>query len=66
MIVEFCEHGGLLKYLQNNRKDLPSKQSSIVTLLEPVIRLRFALDVSKGMGYLEEKKVDHYLMITTL
>ena len=66
MIVEFCEHGDLLKYLQNNRKDLPSKQSSIVTLLEPVIRLRFALDVSKGMGYLEEKKVDHYLMITTL
>ena len=57
MIVEFCEHGDLLKYLQNNRKDLPSKQSSIVTLLEPVIRLRFALDVSKGMGYLEEKKV---------
>ena len=66
MIVEFCEHGNLLNYLTKNRKDLPSKQSTFVTSLEPLIRLRFALDVSKGMGYLEEKKVDHYLMIRAL
>ena len=57
MIVEFCENGNLLGYLKKNRKDLPSKESAFVTSLEPVIRLKFALEVSKGMGYLEEKKV---------
>ncbi len=56
VIVEYCENGCLLSYLKKNRVEVPDK-GTFVTSLDQLTRERFAYDVSKGMKYLEERKV---------
>ncbi|CAB4004818.1 Fibroblast growth factor receptor 1 [Paramuricea clavata] len=58
VVVEYCEHGCLLSYLKKHRLDIPGK-GTFVTSLDQLTRVRFAYDVSKGMRYLEERKIIH-------
>ena len=59
MVIEFCENGNLLSYLKDNRKDLDGndQRQPFVSSLGLTTRLKFAYEVSKGMSYLERKKV---------
>lgn len=60
IVVEFCENGNLLSYLKKNRDDVSTKEGTFVTSLDPLTRVRMAYDVSKGMHFLEDKKVDDH------
>lgn len=44
MIIEYCEHGSLLSYLEKNGRQVDHKQ-----------RLGFAADASKGLHYLASR-----------
>ncbi|XP_028418177.1 angiopoietin-1 receptor-like [Dendronephthya gigantea] len=58
LIVEYCEHGSLLDFLKSHRQDV-AENGTFLTSLDQLTRLRFAYDVSKGMAYLETKKIVH-------
>ena len=55
--MELCENGNLLNFLRKNRQETPEDSSATISSLEPLVRVRIAYDVSKGMHYLEDKKV---------
>jgi serine/threonine protein kinase len=57
IVVELCEHGNLLSFLRKNRQETPGKTGEHISSLDPLLRVRIAYDVAKGMHYLEEKKV---------
>lgn len=57
IVVELCEHGNLLSFLRKNRKEILGRQGDYISALDPLLRVRIAYDVSKGMRYLEDKKV---------
>ena len=64
IIVELCEHGNLLNFLRKNRQETLGKTGDYISSLDPLLRVRIAYDVSKGMHFLEDKKVglvDSYL-----
>ena len=56
-MVELCENGNLLSFLRNNRRDTSERTGEVASSLDPLLRVRFAFDVSKGMKYLESMKV---------
>ena len=55
--MELCEHGNLLNFLRKNRQETSGRTGGFVLSLDPLLRVRIAYDVAKGMHYLEEKKV---------
>ena len=58
IVVELCEHGNLLNFLRKNRQEISDKTGGFISSLDPLLRVRIAYDVSKGMHYLEDKKVN--------
>ncbi|KAJ7388654.1 hypothetical protein OS493_036508 [Desmophyllum pertusum] len=59
LIFEEAEHGNLLDYLQQNQKNDETNYSQKVCTLSKVEKLRIALDVSKGMKHIAERKCIH-------
>ncbi|XP_028404351.1 uncharacterized protein LOC114526994 [Dendronephthya gigantea] len=59
IVVELCEHGNLLSFLRKNRKEILERQGDYISSLDPLLRVRIGYDVSKGMRYLEDKKIVH-------
>ncbi len=57
IVVELCEHGNLLNFLRKNRQETSGKTGDYISSLHPLLRVRIAYDVSKGMHFLEDKKV---------
>ncbi|XP_031570589.1 angiopoietin-1 receptor-like, partial [Actinia tenebrosa] len=56
VIVEFARHGSLIEYLRSQRLK-PEKEYEFE--LKYVNRLRIALDVAKGMAFLQSKRCVH-------
>ena len=65
LLLEYCQHGELLKYLVKNKKNLLQDvfETNIPHSTEPQVNsrylIRWAYDISKGMEYLNEKKIMH-------
>ena len=57
MVVEFCENGNLLHHIKKHREEWSGNDQPFISSLDQPTRLKFAFDVSKGMKYLEGKKV---------
>ena len=53
--MELCENGNLLNFLRKNRQETAG--GATLSTLDSLVRVRIAYDVSKGMHYLEDKKV---------
>ena len=56
-MFEEAEHGNLLDYLQQHQSNDKISISQKVCTLSSVEKLKIALDVSKGMKHIAEKKV---------
>ena len=57
LIFEEAEHGNLLDYLQQHQSNDGINITQKVCTLSNVEKLRIALDVSKGMKHIAERKV---------
>jgi len=57
LIFEEAEHGNLLDYLQQHQSNDNINIAQKVCTLSNVEKLRIALDVSKGMKHIAERKV---------
>ena len=55
--MELCENGNLLNFLRKNRQKTSEDFCATISLLDPLVRVRIAYDVSKGMHFLEGNKV---------
>ena len=57
--MELCENGNLLNFLRKNRQKTSENFGAAISSLDPLVRVRMAYDVSKGMHFLEDNKVRH-------
>ena len=57
--MELCENGNLLNFLRKNRQKTSEDFCATISSLDPLVRVRIAYDVSKGMHFLEDNKVRH-------
>ena len=57
IVIDFCENGQLLKFLQKPENRVKVSASTFRSNLDVVTRLKFADDVCKGMSHLEASKV---------
>ena len=53
LVLEYCEHGELKTYLQDNKNKILSNE------IDSRYQIKWAYDVAKGMQYLSEKKIMH-------
>ena len=65
LLLEYCQHGELQKYLAKNQKNILQEafENNSCYSTEPQLNskylIRWAYDISKGMEYLNEKKIMH-------
>ena len=65
LLLEYCQHGQLQKYLSKNKKRLlgqiadQSNAQSMGPKINSRYLIRWAYDISKGMEYLYDKKIMH-------
>ena len=57
ILVEFAEHGNLLRYLRDHRKQNYDDMNQYTLEISSAERLRIASDVSNGMKHLAAMKV---------
>ena len=57
IVVEFAEHGNLLRYLRDRRKQNYEDMTEYKLEISSTERLRIACDVSDGMNHLATMKV---------
>ena len=61
ILVEFAEHGNLLRYLRDHRKQNYEDMNEYSLDISSAERLRIACDVSDGMKHLSAMKVIYSL-----
>ena len=57
VVVEYAEHGNLLNYLRENRKQNYQNMNECQLLLSVADRLKIAGEVARGMAHLAVMKV---------
>lgn len=57
ILVEFAEHGSLLRYLRDHRKQNYEDMNQYTLEISSAQRLRIACDVSNGMKHLAAMRV---------
>ena len=64
VILEFCEHGSLLNHLRTKKDDfLPVWNNEDENGIGYSNLYNFAFQVSKGMEFLQSKKVFHTILV---
>lgn len=66
ILVEFAEHGNLLSYLRENRKQNYENMNEYTLEISAAERLKIACDVCAGMSHLAAMKVSRAALIQIL